>query len=103
MARRQAKTKDNFSTLPPGEWQALNTVGDVKRFLRHIILGTEAGRMDVKVAGCLGQLTSYLLKCMEIGDLAVRVAALEKARKGKASLSLPTSTSGNGHDVEAEI
>ena len=100
-----AKTKKISDTLPRGEWEALASVGDAKRFLRSVILRTEAGELDLRVAGCLGQLTSYLLKCLEISDLASRIARIEQvlARKGQPASPLPIATNGNGADHNEEV
>ena len=92
-----AKNKENFGTLPRGEWENLETVGDVKRFLRSVILRTENEEMDPKVASVLGQLTSYLLKCIESGDLMMRLAKIEEVMKKRQAAELGPRSPLNGH------
>jgi len=65
---------------PPrgGTWTKLESAGDVRRFLRWLILQTKADKLDVKKAGVMGQLGLYLLKSLETSDLEARLAAIEK-------------------------
>jgi len=64
-----------------GRWQDLDTVGDVKRFLRWAILSVRAGKLDNKTAGVLGQLGLYLLK-------AIATEKAQDERGDKAQLFL---------------
>lgn len=66
------------STPPGGRWTRLETPGDVRRYLKWLILETKADRLDVKKAGVLGQLGLYLLKTIEVSNLAARVAEMEQ-------------------------
>jgi hypothetical protein len=64
------------------EWDALNTAGDVKRFLRWLVLSMRNHTLDRHDAAVLGQLGCYLLKAIETSDLETRVAALEAHTQG---------------------
>jgi hypothetical protein len=66
---------------PPqgGRWARLETPGDVRRFLKWLILQTKSDKVDLKKAGVLGQLGINLLKAMGESDLEARIAAIEKA------------------------
>jgi hypothetical protein len=62
-----------------GRWSKLETPGDVRRFLRWVILQTKADKLDVKKANCLGQLGVSILRAMEVSTLEERQAAIERA------------------------
>lgn len=66
-------------TPPGGRWTQLETPGDVRRFLRWLILQTKADKVEVRKAGVLGQLALYLLKSLEVSDLSDRMAKIEAA------------------------
>src|SRR5215210_7416920 len=68
-----------ITASPPrgGHWQKLETSGDVRRFLRWLILETKADKIDTRKAGVMGQLGIYLLKSIEVAVLAAQVEALE--------------------------
>lgn len=66
-------------------WRKLETAGDVQRFIRLLILETKAGRLDVKKAAVLGQLSLYLLKTIEVGEFEERVLALEAEQNGRGT------------------
>lgn len=59
------------------EWEKLATVGDVKRFLRWLVLSVRDGTMGRQDAGTLALIGGYLLKANE-GDIEARLAQLEK-------------------------
>lgn len=63
------------------EWAALNTIGDVKRFIAWCIHSVRDQSMDTKTASCLGQLGCYLMKAVEIGDFEDRLSHIELALK----------------------
>ena len=52
---------------------------DVRGFLCELIGHTITGRLDCRVAATAGTLASAVLKCLEQGELAERLAALEVA------------------------
>lgn len=60
------------------EWQALNSVGDVRRFLRWVILSTRNQTLDVKAAGVFSQLGMAMLKTVEVEAVERRLADLER-------------------------
>jgi hypothetical protein len=59
-------------------WADLETTGDVKRFLRWLILGTATDKIDTKKSAVLGQLSLYLLRTLEVSDIEARLADLEQ-------------------------
>jgi hypothetical protein len=61
-----------------GEWTNLDTVGDVKRFLRWLVLSTGGDKMESKKSSVLGQLSLYLLKTMEVSDMEARLNEMEQ-------------------------
>ncbi|MGE0821575.1 MAG: hypothetical protein AB7P18_05615 [Candidatus Binatia bacterium] len=63
--------------LGVADWQALDSLGDVKRLLRWLILSVRDGTMDKSIAATLGQLSCYLMKAMETGDLEKRINEIE--------------------------
>lgn len=65
-------------TPPGGSWTKLETPGDVRRFLRWLILSTKNGKTDAKKAGVLGQLAIYMLKAMEDSTLEQRIRDIER-------------------------
>jgi hypothetical protein len=60
------------------EWQALESVGDVKRFLRWVILSMRANRLDRQDAAVFTQVANTLLRALEGSDLEQRLADLER-------------------------
>ncbi len=80
-ANHKAKTK-----TPGGmDWQALATIGDVRRMLRFCILEVKRGRMSTRKANCMGFLGSHLITCIETEELERRIAQLEANRGGSDS------------------
>ena len=55
----------------------LQNTGDVVNLLASTINEVRAGRMEVRMANCLGVLSSHLIKAFEISDLERRVEKLE--------------------------
>lgn len=64
------------------DWQALATVGDVRRMLRFCILEVKRGRLAIKKANCMGFLASQLLACVESEEFERRLAQLEAGHRG---------------------
>lgn len=80
MTPKAAKTASNKAkTNTPGgfDWQALATIGDVRRMLRFCILEVKRGRMNTRKANCMGFLGSHLITCIETEELERRIAQLE--------------------------
>jgi hypothetical protein len=75
-----------------GQWKALETAGDVKRFIRWCILSVRDQSLDARTAGVLGQLGCYLLKAVETADLEARLAVIENALQ-EPDDSLPSNAS----------
>ena len=82
-AKTQKKSAAPQGGISENEWSRLETVGDVKRLLRWIILETKSGKMETKTAATLGQISCYLLRTMEVDDLSPRIARLEKLLAGQ--------------------
>jgi hypothetical protein len=61
------------------QWQQLETPGDVKRFLRWVILSVRSQTLDTRAAGVYSQLAMALLKAMQDSDFEERLTALEDA------------------------
>jgi hypothetical protein len=61
-----------------GNWSDLATPGDVQRFLRWLILSVTTDKMDTKKSAVLGQLGLYLLRTLEVSDLASQIADIEE-------------------------
>ena len=73
-------TSQKKNNNPPrgGNWSKLETAGDVRRYLRWLILATKTDKVDVRKAGVMGQLGIYLLKALETSDFEARLAELER-------------------------
>ncbi len=61
--------------LPPME---INEPDDVVNLLADTIERVRNGEMDVKIANCLGFLSSHLIKALELSNLKNKVEAIEK-------------------------
>ncbi len=76
------------------DWQALATVGDVRRMLRFCILEVKRGRLAIRKANCMGFLANQLLACIEAEEFEQRIAKLE------ADQGLP---SNEGHSLSITV
>jgi hypothetical protein len=78
------------------EWQNLASAGDVRRFLRWLILSMRDHTLDAKDAAVMGQLGSYLLKTLEASDFEDRIERIERAlhaaEGGDGDTGSPTTT-----------
>jgi hypothetical protein len=63
-------------------WQALDSAGDVKRFLRWVILSLRKQALSRADAAVFSQLALALLKAMQDSDLEHRIRDLERAIEG---------------------
>src|SRR5262245_7325010 len=66
------------------EWEHLETIGDVKRFLRWVVHSVRAQQMDLKTAAVFANISGSLLKACD-GSYEERLLRLEKllgARNG---------------------
>jgi hypothetical protein len=93
-----AITRQKKSTPKGGNWSDLETVGDVKRFLRWLILSTTTDKMETKKSSVLGQLSLYLLKTMEVSDMEARLADLER-RLDRSQENHTQHEAGNSHST----
>lgn len=66
--------------IPRGvaEWQKLESIGDLKRFCRWMILSLRDGRLDHKDVAAFVQVGNLLARCIEGHDLEMRLKALEE-------------------------
>lgn len=79
-AAKSANHKAKTTTTGGMDWQALATIGDVRRMLRFCILEVKRGRMNTRKANCMGFLGSHLITCIETEELERRIADLEADR-----------------------
>ena len=61
------------------QWLPLETPGDVKRFLRWVILSVRSQTLEPRIAGVYSQLAMALLKACQESDFEERLHALEEA------------------------
>jgi len=59
------------------EWEALATVGDVKRFLRWVVLSMRDTTLEPNQASIFAQIGGVLLKTVQVGDFEERLASIE--------------------------
>ena len=71
--------KEKLGDRGIAHWQPLETPGDVKRFLRWVILSVRSQTLDTKVAGVYSQLAMALLKACQESDFEARLRTLEEA------------------------
>ena len=76
------------------DWQALETIGDVRRFLRWLILSMRACQLDRQDAAVMAQIGNTLLRSIEGHDLEKRLEELEKTY---AALQKPACPPGADH------
>lgn len=58
--------KKNLNPLPPVE---INDIKDVTRLLATIINEVREGKIDLRVANCVGYLSGHLIKSLEAGEI----------------------------------
>ena len=58
-------------------WEQLDSVGDIKRFLRWVILSVREQKLDLKTAAVFANISGYLLKAGD-GSYVERLLRLEK-------------------------
>jgi hypothetical protein len=73
-------------TISRDSWVRLETVGDVKRLLRYLLIEVEKGRMDRGTARAMAILARVLLRAMEVSDLATRIQQPERIAKRRPGL-----------------
>jgi hypothetical protein len=60
----------------------MKTVGDVASLLALTVNEVRKGKLDPKVANCVGYLASVQLRALDAGDLAAEVAELRRLVEG---------------------
>ena len=73
-----AKRKKLGLTRGVAEWKALDTAGDIKRFLRWIALSARERQMPVDVGNMLCRVGEVMLKAIDTSDLEAALARLEQ-------------------------
>jgi len=81
-ANNVASNQGNAGRTGGRDWQALATIGDVRRMLRFCILEVKRGRLSTKKANCMGFLANQLINCIEVEEFESRLAKLEAERGG---------------------
>lgn len=85
MTAKAAKSPNHKAkTNTPGgmDWQALETVGDVRRMFRFCILEVKRGRLSPKKSNAMVYAGSYILASFETEEFERRLAKLEEDRGG---------------------
>lgn len=73
---RGGKTpKKNFNPLPPVE---INDAKDVTRLLALTINEVREGKIDLRVANCIGFLSGHLIKSLETSEVETRIKTIER-------------------------
>ena len=68
------------ATVPAAEGDlAIGSVGDVCTLLAKTINDVRTGRLDPKLANCVGYLSGILVRAFEVGELEERLAMLERS------------------------
>ncbi len=71
-------SKRNINPLPAFE---ISDNKSVVGLLAQVINEVREGRIDLRVANCIGYLSGHLMKAMEIAELEERVENIEKVLK----------------------
>jgi hypothetical protein len=71
---RKAKLGDRGGVA---EWEALATVGDVRRYLRWVVLSLRNQTLEANQASIFAQIGGVLLKATQADNLEARIRALE--------------------------
>lgn len=73
-----AKRKKLGLTRGVAEWKALDTAGDIKRFLRWIALSAREQQMPVDMGNMLCRVGEVMLKAIDTSDLEAALSRLEQ-------------------------
>ena len=79
-AAKSANHKAKTNTPGGMDWQALETVGDVRRMFRFCILEVKRGRLSPKKSNAMVYAGSYILASFETEEFERRLAQLEADR-----------------------
>ena len=75
--KRGGKTpKKVFEPLVPVN---ISKQKDIVELLTTTICEVRGGRVDVRIANCIGYLSAHLLKAMEVSDITERIEKIEEA------------------------
>lgn len=77
---KSAKNKAKTNATGGMDWQALETVGDVRRMFRFCILEVKRGRLSPKKSNAMVYAGSYILASFETEEFERRLAQLEADR-----------------------
>ncbi len=84
-ARSRGGKENQITVISPQPPLKLTSAKDAIVLLEETINGVRAGKLDVKIANCLGFLTDKLLKAYEVAELSDKVEIMERfleKRKG---------------------
>ncbi len=82
MTKRQTRTSSSDTGQPPGRLRLkLNTAEDVRRELGRIYREGKAGTRCVSDVSRLANVLQILNRCIESGDLELRIERLEAERE----------------------
>jgi hypothetical protein len=70
---RAVKVKTPLTPIP------LHNAKDVRSLIANTIEAVRGGEMDIRAANCLGVLSGYLMKAIEVEDHEQRIEEIEKA------------------------
>jgi hypothetical protein len=84
------------ATVPACEGDlAIGGVADVCTLLARTINDVRTGRLDPKLANCVGYLSGILVRAFEVGELEERLAMLERSVRPRLTR--------DGHEEDAEL
>lgn len=77
-ARSRGGKENQITIISPQPPLKLKSAKDAVVLLEETINGVRSGKLDVKVANCLGFLTDKLLKAYEVAELSDKVEIMER-------------------------
>lgn len=77
-ARSRGGKENQITVISPQPPLKLKSAKDAIVLLEETINGVRSGKLDVKIANCLGFLTDKLLKAYEVAELSDKVEVMER-------------------------
>ncbi len=77
-ARSRGGKENQIIVISPQPPLKLTNAKDAIVLLEETINGVRSGKLDVKIANCLGFLTDKLLKAYEVAELSDKVEVMER-------------------------
>jgi len=78
LAQTRGGANRGLTVIEPSEPLQLETAKDVRQLLADTINRVRAGRLNVKIANCLGILSGHLIKAIETENIEDRVEKIER-------------------------